>query len=101
LLRSFGGEPSRGFKNYSWQGKFVRLQSLAFDGQGRLHAVDSHTSIVQMLDPADGGYLGTYGTKGTDPGELNLPLDIDINAAGQAAVANRENKRVELLTVPQ
>jgi WD40 repeat protein len=104
LLRSFGGEPSRGFMNYSWQGKFVRLQSLAFDGQGpdlRLHALDNHMSIVQMLDPADGTYLGTYGTKGTAPGELKLPLDIDINASGEAAVANRENKRVELLTVPE
>jgi YVTN family beta-propeller protein len=101
LLRSFGGEVSRGFMNYSWQGKFVRLQSLAFDGQGRLHVVDNHMSIIQMLDPADGTYLGTPWTKGTAPGELNLPLDIDINASGEAAVANRENKRVELLTVPQ
>jgi hypothetical protein len=87
--------------NYSWQGKFVRLQSLAFDGQGRLHAVDNHMSIVQMLDPASGNYLGTYGTKGTAPGELKLPLDIDINASEEAALANRENKRVELLTVPE
>jgi DNA-binding beta-propeller fold protein YncE len=101
LLDSFGGEVNQGMLGYKWQGKFVRIQSLAVDATGRLHAVDSHMSIVQLLDPADGGnYLGSYGVKGADPGQLSLPLDIDLNASGEVAVANNGNQRVELLTAP-
>jgi len=100
LLRSFGGEATQGFMNYSWQGKFAHIQSLAVDSTGRLHVLDSHMGIIQILNAADGGYIGFYGAKGSAPGELDLPLDIDINQYGETAVANTRNERVELLTPP-
>ena len=100
LLRSFGGEATQGFMNYSWQGKFARIQSLAVDSTGRLHVLDSHMGIIQILSAADGSYIGFYGAKGSAPGELDLPLDIDINQYGETAVANTRNERVELLTAP-
>jgi DNA-binding beta-propeller fold protein YncE len=100
LLRSLGGPVGQGMMGYSWRGSFVRLQSLAVDATGRLHAADSHMSIIQMLDASTGSYLGFYGSKGTDPGQLNLPLDIALDGLGEVAVANTENRRVEILTVP-
>ena len=100
LLRSFGGKVTQGFMNYSWQGKFARLQSLAVDSTGRLHALDSHMGMIQILSAADGSYINSYGVNGSAPGELDLPLDIDINQYGEAAVANTRNRRVELLTPP-
>jgi len=100
LLRSFGGEATQGFMNYSWQGKFTRIQSLAIDSAGRLHVLDSRMGIIQILSAADGGYVGFYGAKGSAPGELDLPLDIDINQYGETAVANTRNQRVELITPP-
>jgi sugar lactone lactonase YvrE len=100
LLRSFGGEATQGFMNYSWQGKFAHIQSLAIDSTGRLHVLDSHMAIIQILSAADGGYIDFYGAKGSAPGELDLPLDIDINQYGETAVANTRNERVELLTAP-
>ena len=99
-LRSFGGKVTQGFMNYSWEGKFARIQSLAVDSTGRLHVLDSHMGIIQILNAADGGYIGFYGANGSAPGELDLPLDIDINQYGEAAVANNRNERVELLTPP-
>lgn len=100
LLRSFGGEATQGFMDYNWQGKFTHIQSLAVDSTGRLHVLDSHMGIIQILNAADGGYIGFYGAKGSAPGELDLPLDIDINQYGETAVANTRNERVELLTAP-
>ena len=100
LLRSFGGKVSLGFNTYSWEGKFARIQSLAVDSTGRLHVLDSHMGIIQILNATNGGYIGSYGAKGSAPGELDLPLDIDINQYGETAVANTRNERVELLTAP-
>ncbi len=100
LLRSFGGKVTQGFMNYNWKGKFARLQSLAVDSTGRLHALDSHMGVIQILSAADGSYIDSYGVNGSAPGELDLPLDIDINQYGQTAVANTRNARVELLTAP-
>jgi len=100
LLRSFGGEVTQGFMDYDWQGKFARIQSLAVDSAGRLHVLDSHMAIIQILDAANGAYIDSYGSNGSAPGELDLPLDIDINSYGETAVANTRNERVELLTPP-
>jgi len=99
LLRSFGGKVTQGF-NYKWKGKFARLQSLAIDSTGRLHALDSHMGLIQILSADDGTYINFYGANGSAPGELDLPLDIDINQYGETAVANSRNERVELLTAP-
>ena len=56
--------------------------------------------VIQILSAADGSYINDYGANGSAPGELDLPLDIDINQYGEAAVANNRNERVELLTPP-
>ena len=78
----------------------MRLQSLAVDAAGRLHALDSQMHVIQVLDAASGTFLASYGTRGTAPGELNLPLDIALSDYGELAVANALNQRVELLTPP-
>jgi len=100
LLRSFGSEVSQGFMNYNWKGRFVRIQGLAVDSSGRLHVLDSHMGIIQILSASNGAYIDSYGTKGSAPGELDLPLGIDISPYGETAVANTRNERVELLTPP-
>jgi DNA-binding beta-propeller fold protein YncE len=100
LLRSFGSEVSQGFMTYNWKGRFVRIQGLAVDATGRLHALDSHMGLIQILNAANGAFIASYGTQGTAPGELDLPLGIDMNQYGETAVANTRNERVELLTPP-
>jgi len=52
------------------------------------------------VNPATGGYLADYGTRGTDPGQLTLPLDIVIDRSGQMVVADYGNKRVEQIPIP-
>ncbi len=95
FLRAFG-QPIEAFST-DWQGRFGKLQSLALDDLGRLHAADTYTSKVQILDPETGEYLDSYGEFGTEPGQLNLPLDILITHDMRVVVANSENHRVEVL----
>jgi hypothetical protein len=85
---------------YRWKGKFVRLQSLGIDSTGRLHALDSHQALIEVLDPETGGYLTSYGEKGTVPGQLRLPLDIAPSGSGEMFVTDAENRRVEILAMP-
>jgi DNA-binding beta-propeller fold protein YncE len=98
--RSFGGIPSSGMMGWKLKGKFARLQSLQVDGYDRLHALDSHMSTIQILNPDSGSYLVTYSSRGSDPGQLRLPLDMVIDGNNQVIVANYSNKRIEIISVP-
>ncbi|MCP4681024.1 MAG: hypothetical protein GY864_01660 [Desulfobacterales bacterium] len=80
--------------DWGWEGHFVRLQSLAMDREGRLHAVDCGLQRVQIFDPETGDLKGFYGTFGSGDNQLNLPLDIFITEDRQVMVANTENKKV-------
>jgi DNA-binding beta-propeller fold protein YncE len=98
FLRGYG-EKVEAFSGPSanWEGKFVRIQSLAIDALGRLHAADSYLNKVQILDADTGAYIGSYGDLGTAVGELNVPLDIWITTAGEVLVANSGNARVDVV----
>ncbi len=95
LLRGFG-EQVEAFST-DWQGKFVRLQSLAVDEAGRVHAADSYMNNIQILNAETGEFISAYGAYGEGQGQLRLPLDIIINRGGQTVVANSENHRVEVV----
>jgi DNA-binding beta-propeller fold protein YncE len=100
FLRSFGGIPTEGMMGWKLKGKFARLQSLQVDGSNRLHALDSQTSSIQILNPDSGVHITTYGSRGSDPGQLRLPLDMVIDATDQVIVANYGNNRIEMISVP-
>ncbi|GAB4321969.1 MAG: hypothetical protein Kow0059_16880 [Candidatus Sumerlaeia bacterium] len=97
-LRSFGAKIP-GFGAFS-PGSFVKLQSLAVDNYGYVHAGDCYMNNVQMLHPSTGAYKTVYGSYGTDPGGLNLPLDLAFVQEGVMVVANTRNHRVELISYP-
>lgn len=95
FLRTLGGEA----EDDAWQGRFIRIQALAFDSKLRLHALDSYMNKVQVLDALTGEYLDSYGEAGTSQGKLNLPLDIAIPSGGHVVVANAKSRRVEVIHV--
>ncbi|MBI5117516.1 thrombospondin type 3 repeat-containing protein [Candidatus Poribacteria bacterium] len=95
FLRTFGSAVEA-FSS-DWQGKFVKVQSLAFDSQGRLHAADCGLNKIQILDPMTGAYMDYYGEFGFSYGQLNVPLDIFITVEDQTIVANSGNHRLEIM----
>jgi hypothetical protein len=97
LLRSYGSMVSSGMSGLKWKGRFVQLQSLAVDDQGRLHAADCYMNRVQILNAETGSYIDDYGEHGSGLGFLNLPLDIVIDDTNDVIVTNYGNKRVEVI----
>jgi len=81
----------------AWRGRFARLQSLAVDGLGRVHAADCYLNRVQIFDNLTGLYVDSYGSYGTQSGMLNVPLDIIVTCKGDVVVANSANSRVEII----
>ena len=110
FLRSFGGQFSwtntgmgGGTAEPQWdpQGRFVTLQSLAVDWDDRVHVLDAYLHCIQILNPDTGLFLGSYGTQGAGPGQLNLPLDMAISPYGEVVVTNANNGRVDIVyTLP-
>ncbi len=101
FLRGFGSKVPE-FSS-AWQGKFVKIQSLAMDAAGHLHVLDSYMHVVQVFDPAPGiaeadRFLGYYGVHGDGDGELDLPLDLVISAAAETVVTNAGNQTVETVS---
>lgn len=100
LLRSFGGfVEKQGWFNptYLWHGKFVSLQSLAVAPDGNVHALDAYMNNAQILDKTTGEFISFYGGKGTEPGQMMLPLDVTVSPTGVVVVANADNRRVEIM----
>jgi DNA-binding beta-propeller fold protein YncE len=95
FLRGYG-EAVEAF-SLDWQGKFVKVQGLALDADGRLHAADCYLNKVQILDADTGDYLDHYGEFGTAAGQLNVPLDIVITPDGRVIATNSGNQRVEII----
>ena len=93
FLCSFGRKVST-FGSY-WHGRFVKLQSLAIDTQGRVHALDCYLNKVQILDAQSGTFLASY-PPGDQPEHTNLFLDIVIKDPSTAVLTNSESKRLEI-----
>jgi DNA-binding beta-propeller fold protein YncE len=91
-IRSIGRKVST-FGSF-WHGRFVKLQSLAIDSLGRLHALDCYLNKVQILDALDGTFLGSY-PSGEEPDHTKLFLDVVLKDPNTAVLTDSENKQLE------
>lgn len=71
---------------------------LALDREGRLFVSCQQTHKIAIIDFEKQQLLGTLGSQGSKQGDLNSPMDIDINSEGMLAVAEWRNKRVQILS---
>lgn len=78
---------------------FNKIQSLAVDSTGKIHALDIMNHWVQIFDPTDDSGLtsGSYGTRGSKARQLLVPKDIIIDNNGQVIVSNSGSIRVEVI----
>lgn len=64
---------------------------------GEIYVSDGESSNTRIVRFAkDGTFLGSWGTKGSAPGQLLTPHSIVLDGQGRLYVANRGNKRVEI-----
>ena len=63
----------------------------------RVHVVDTIAHRVVTLSP-EGRVLGSFGSRGAEPGQFNYPTNIARDAAGRLYVTDSMNFRVQILT---
>ena len=84
------------------------LLGLAVDGGGRLYIADQFHQLVRMVDPATGvitsvagnGIAGYSGDNGPATlAQLNYPIALAVDGAGNLYIADKNNHRVREVTV--
>lgn len=81
---------------------FERPSGIAVDAAGsRVYVVDtggvsSQQHQVRVFDAQNGQHLLDFGTRGTGPGQLNLPRDVTIGMDGLLYVVDGGNFRVQV-----
>jgi DNA-binding beta-propeller fold protein YncE len=81
---------------------FNRPSGIAVDAEGtRIYVVDTGgisttEHRVRVFDAQSGAHLLDIGTRGTGPGELNLPRDVTIGNGGLLYVVDGANFRVQV-----
>jgi DNA-binding beta-propeller fold protein YncE len=81
--------------------EFRKLQALALDSQGRVHALDNFKALVSIVDPATGAFITSYGEYGEGEGFLRVPLDLLITELDEAIITSGDGDRIEVMDIPQ
>ena len=92
VLMVFGkrGEPGES------DGLFNQPTDVAFGPSREIYISDGYgNSRVQKYSP-EGKFLRAWGTKGTEPGQFNLPHAIAVDSEGLVYVGDRENSRIQI-----
>ena len=94
LLRSFGTRNEAGLG----ENQFNRPTDIAFTPNGDIYVSDGYGNSRIVCMAADGSFRWTWGTRGTKPGQFNVPHNIVIDAKGRVYVADRRNRRIQVFT---
>jgi hypothetical protein len=97
-LRSINKGPCNG--NMCEPPVFQRLQALAVDKDGHLHALDVLEARVTVFDALSGVILDSYGGYGETEGLLMLPIDIFTMESGETAITDSGDNTVKLFSFP-
>ena len=75
---------------------FNRPTAVAVSPDGSFYVSDGYRNARVMKFAPDGSFLFQWGTKGTGPGQFDLPHGISLDATGRVYVADRSNQRVQV-----
>jgi DNA-binding beta-propeller fold protein YncE len=68
----------------------------AVAANGDIFVADGHWNNRIVKFSKEGRYLMEWGSKGTGPGELNMPHTIVIDRRGRVLVGDRSNHRIQI-----
>ena len=77
-------------------GHFNRPTEVAVSPDGSFYVSDGYRNTRVMKFSANGKFLFQWGTKGTGPGQFDLPHWVSLDATGNVYVADRGNKRIQV-----
>jgi DNA-binding beta-propeller fold protein YncE len=76
--------------------EFSRPTDVAWDPAGNIFVADGYGNSRIVKYDKNGRFLASVGTKGSAPGQLNLPHSIAADAKGNIYVGDRSNRRIEV-----
>ena len=75
---------------------FNRPTDVAWDAAGNIYIADGYgNSRIAKFDK-NGKYLKSWGSRGTAPGQFNIPHTLAIDAQGLVYVGDRGNNRIQV-----
>ena len=77
-------------------GHFNRPTAVAVAADGSFYVSDGYRNTRVVKYSADGKFLFQWGSKGTGPGQFDLPHWVALDAAGHVYVADRSNARIQV-----
>ncbi len=79
-------------------GKYIfdRPTDVGWDAEGNIFVTDGYGNSRIVKYDKNGRFITQAGTKGSEPGQMNLPHSLAVDAKGNAYVADRSNRRIEV-----
>jgi hypothetical protein len=77
-------------------GMFRQVTDIAWDKAGNGYISDGYINSRVARVSRDGEWLGSFGSPGTDPGQLMTPHSIAVDANDNVYVADRGNRRIQV-----
>lgn len=75
---------------------FDRPTDVAWDAAGNIFVADGYGNSRVVKYDKNGRFLASGGSRGSQPGQLNLPHTIAADAKGNVYVGDRSNNRVQV-----
>src|SRR6266576_3515509 len=77
-------------------GMFRQVTDMAWDAAGNTYISDGYiNSRIAKVDK-EGNWVESWGEPGSQPGQLNTPHSIAVDAEGKVYVADRGNRRIQV-----
>jgi sugar lactone lactonase YvrE len=89
-------DPSDGHVLLTLPDMFNRPADVVTAPNGDVFVADGHVNARVVKFSNDGRLLMEWGTKGSAPGQLNVPHSIAIDGRGRVLVGDRANNRIEI-----
>ena len=77
-------------------GMFRQVTDIAWDKAGNGYISDGYINSRVAKVSHDGDWLGSWGTPGSEPGQLMTPHSIAVDARDNVYVADRGNRRIQV-----
>ncbi|HOP60897.1 MAG TPA: 6-bladed beta-propeller [Candidatus Saccharicenans sp.] len=73
--------------------RFGELTSMDVDSDGNIYVLDGKEKKIKVFDSA-GKFVKKFGEKGQGPGELNLPVSLQVTPAREIVIGDASNQKL-------